>query len=325
MSSISSSNGYISDNSDDYISEDSWMDEEAISDHEFILNNKDACVAGYLSIGNDDGLEAKEGNTAELGFRFVRYMYRKFLVDKRDSLNEYQDIIEKVERCYSPSANLGKSLDTFPRSWIDSSVTGWLGHAVTRITGSVCSTFREDGPFFEVLINSAKTSRNSDNCYPFSVSIYITKESAINRSAFLQKVKLLSDINAYPHFYSSDLIKPAQFMQWYKSKTGKDVGPNSKRILQALEFLDIKKMKAQTIGNCWLKQPKRSVLIHLFLQTVTERPELTIGASWKVAHKLYKKWKTHTDNEISDLIKSGGMVRDTIILATQKLELDPVR
>ena len=69
--------------------EDEWMDEEVKVDWDHISSHIESVIAGFLSIGKKDGWNSPEGNTWELGFRFVRYTLRKFWSKSSSRLSDY--------------------------------------------------------------------------------------------------------------------------------------------------------------------------------------------------------------------------------------------
>lgn len=166
---------------------------------------------------------------------------------------------------------------------------------------------RYNGPFFEILINSQRTSIYETNCFPFQVHILQNRDIAENRWNQLKIIKLFSEEHARPIFYSPDLTHPGKFIELYRGQYGKDPDPNAMRILNGLKFLNTTKMKGQSTGNCWAKQPKRTVLVSLFLETLMTRPELSPGGAWKISRKLYSLWKKFYLNELKSLASQRGI------------------
>lgn len=66
------------------------------------------------------------------------------------------------------------------------------------------------------------------------------------------------------------------------------LGPNSTRLLQGLSFLEEAILPAQKVGNCWIKQPIRTVLLLLFVELLTHRRDLSIEEAWSEAKAIYK-------------------------------------
>jgi hypothetical protein len=241
-------------------------------------------------------------------------MLRKFWEDNARTLNDYADIFKSVVQSFSPSSRTNENL---PRCFVDPSVTGWAKHVVCRIVGSVGSKDTGNGPYFEVFINSARP-KDSTRTTPFQSFIIRDKASAEQRWQSLLAAKNFPPNAAYPLFYLSQPT-PDSFIEQYRKDHGKEPGPNSMRLLEGLKLLNLKIMKAQTIGNCWMIQNKRLVLVALFIETLTKRPELSAQETWNLSKTLYRKWKKHTRQEIETLMQGKGMCLDLVNIARAKL------
>ena len=291
-----------------------YSDKEFKEDWEHISNKKDNVVAGFLNIGNKDGWKPEEGGLSETGFRFTRCMLRKFWEDNGRTLSDYKDIFERVVPSFSPSSRINESL---PKCFVDPSVNGWSKHAVTRIVGCVGSKDTGNGPYFEIFINSARPN-DAPRTTPFQSFIILDKASAMQRWQSLVSAKNFPFNAAYPLFYQSQPT-PDSFIDQYRKDHEKNPGPHAMRLLEGLKLLNQKIMKAQTIGNCWMIQNKREVLAVLFIETLTERPELTPQETWNLSKILYRKWKKHARQEIESLMQGKGMCLDLVKIAREKL------
>lgn len=312
---------YIMNNLDDikYSLNNLDCSAELQRDWEAISSNKDLAIAGFLSIGKKDGWNQSEGGPHNLGFRFTRYMFSRFCAENGDRLCEYKDILSNAFAAFSVESQKSEKFN--PRTSIDGRVTGWLEHCVVRVTGYIGSQRTPNSPFFEVLINSARTEINNSVCHPFKVVLFRNSSEAIERSHFLQKMVNATPSIAMPLFYHTSHDSPDEFRIRYQKEHGKAPGPNATRILEGLKFLGLQKMKAQTVGNCWMKQNKRQVLTTLFLETLTQRPELTIHQSWKLSLNLYKRWTHYTREELNKMVTARkGICLDLAIIAERKLQ-----
>lgn len=300
------------------------FDKDFQADWEVVSNNKNNVIAGFLSIGNKDGWKFSEGGPHELGFRFTRYMFKKFCIERASNFVDYKDIFDHALEAFASAAQRDAALT--PRASIDATVTGWYQHSVSRIVGFLGMAIRQNGPYFEILINSAKTSQDDPGCYPFKTLVLANNEEAKKRWESVRKLDKISSPIAYPAFYHSPYQSPEAFLSSFRQAHGKDPGPNSLRMLEGLQYLSLKKMKAQTIGNCWMKQNKRQVLVLLFVETLTRRPELSVADVWKLSHTLYKKWTQYTRDELKAILSARkGISLDLAALAEAKLKTAPER
>lgn len=292
----------------------SWQDSESKRDWEVLAMNKDAVISGFLDIGEKDGW--KDGGQTIVGFHFTRYMLRQFWAKHERNFGDFTDIFVATIQSSSPSACKSMRFNLAPRAHFDTTVTGWDKHAVTRYVGNISKSYRHDGPFFEVLINSA-ASKGSDTCFPFSVSTYKNRTLLQTRYDTLLSLAKVPERFAAPIFYAKELVKPDDFLSTYKAK----LGPNSTRILEALHYISLQRMPSQTVGNCWMKQAKRTILLSLYLEITTRRDELNYRQSWTLANKLYTRWEKSTIEEVEKLITQGsGYSMDLRRIAQVKID-----
>lgn len=297
---------------------------EIEEDLSHISNNKNEVIAGFLAIGEKDGWKVlNEGGTHEMGLRFTRYMFRKFCSENATRLGEYKEILDSANRAFYSKATLAEDDEggIHSRVIVDATISGWKKHCVTRIISLVGTKPNKNGPFAEVLINSARSSRQNPYCYPFHVSILPNGAKAEARWKQLKNVSKINAEIANEAFYHSENYQTIDlFKKDFRVAHAKDPGENSLRLLNGLEFLSSMRMKAQTIGNCWMKQTKREVLLLLFIQTLTHRSELEIKEAWNLSKSLYRKWKTYVRQEIGDMIQKPGMIMDLAHLVKAKLQ-----
>ncbi len=294
-------------------------DKDFQTDWEAVSNSKNNVIAGFLSIGAKDGWQFQEGAPHELGLRFTRYMFKKFYLERSANFIDYKDIFDNALEAFSSAAQ--RNAEMAPRASVDGTVTGWYQHSVSRIVGFLGMASRQNGPYFEILINSAKTSMDDPHCYPFKALVLADNDEAKRRWETLSKMDKISSSIAYPKFYHTHYASPDAFLARYRKAHGKDPGPNSLRMLEGLQYLALKKMKAQTTGNCWMKQNKRQVLVLLFIETLTRRPELSVAGAWKLSHTLYKKWTQFTRDEIKTILsEKKGVSLDLAAIAEAKLK-----
>lgn len=294
------------------------ISQESSIDYTYIQQRADKVIAGFLSLGKKDGLEIVEGDKYETGCRFIRCMFVSFYNQKKEHLSEYKDILTATLKTFSVAAQ--KIDDTVKsKATLDFSIKGWKEHGVTRLTGNLCKEPRENGPFIEVLINSSASSVEQKSICPFTPRIMLNKTEAIARKEKLQVAGLLNTKYAYPIFYKSQLQSPSEFIDYYKAQHNKDPGPNSLRFLNGLSFLENQQMSTQTAMNCWMKQPKRGVLVSLYLECLTKREELSPAEAWALSRKLYKRFKEHTLKQLETMLYSSGLTLDLIKLAKRKI------
>lgn len=278
----------------------SWMSKYDQGDWKAILEKREDIIAGFLGIGKKDGW--KDGGYTVQGLRFTHLMLKKFSI-LHSSDSSTQTVLKRaVEALRSSFANTKPSTTICPKTRYDSEIYGWPGHAVSRLTGSLSNQGLHNAPSFEVLVNSASTSPGTPN-FPFRVSVYKNDSKLQQRTKILKYASLQKAPVAEGLFYHPTLLEsPSSF----KAKHPEiNFGPNSSRTLQALSFLNLQKMKSQTVGNCWLKQPKRSILASLFLDTVALNPHLSDEDAWKQSKNLYREWKLFVGKEIQEIFQNN--------------------
>jgi hypothetical protein len=246
-------------------------------------------------------------------------MLRKFWQKNSSNLQDYSDIFERTLKAFSASESKLGNTSLTPRAYLDPTITGWKKHSVARLVGNLGKDFNCNGPFTEILINSALTSLTDDTCFPFHVSILVNRDSAEERWKTLRSLKNLDAEIAYPVFYSSKLKNPQSFTEMYRKENKKEPGPNSSRLLHALDTLSQTPMKGQKTGNCWMKQNQRSVLASLYVEIVTHRPELTDSQAWNLSKKLYRKWVDFANQELDSMMDKGGISSDLIRIAREQI------
>ena len=53
-------------------------------------------------------------------------------------------------------------------------------------------------------------------------------------------------------------------------------------------LIDYMSLKAQKVGNCWIKQPMRGMLATLYVELLSNRQDLTPDSAWTEAKCFYK-------------------------------------
>ncbi|MCB1111263.1 MAG: hypothetical protein H7A37_06550 [Chlamydiales bacterium] len=242
-----------------------------------------AAVAGFLSIGNKDGYLGEEGNTHELGFRWVRFTFLKFADEQAVRFPDFTQSIKKAVRSFLPA----DVENTLPRSYLDMSISGfWHRHSAVRLHGTVTKEWNPNTPRFEVIIDS------SGKPFPFYATVYDNWKDLEERVETLQLAKLSTSHEATNAiFHDRSLHSPEKYHERYQKIFLKDLDIHSVRLLEGLDLLTKAKKKPQRIGNCWMKQVKRSVLVALFFELLTEHSELKPKACYEKAEFFYKEWK----------------------------------
>lgn len=261
-------------------------------DLDSLLYFKESVIGGYLNLGEADGW--REGHDPRLGFSFTHHILSEYLSQKQGRLGRNAVVFEKTARAFTscealswsphPEKNENAFHPTESRICVDSSVLGWQKHVICRLVGNLGSTYDPSKPFFEVLVNSARTSAEEALCQPFFISIHANESEMEKRRCLLQSLRQVPPELAHFSFYPSYLIKPEAFLKMYKEK----LGPNSTRLLNSLIFLQEATLYAQKVGNCWVKQPMRCLLTTLYVELITHRLDLTPAEAWKEAIRLYK-------------------------------------
>ena len=86
-----------------------------------------------------------------------------------------------------------------------------------------------------------------------------------------------------------------------------------------LVFLSNQKFLAQSIGNCWLRQPMLCILTSFYIELLTQRPELSYKQSWTAAQKFFKRWEKATFEEVAAVARTPGLPRDLHRLADRAI------
>jgi hypothetical protein len=288
-----------------------WMSPHDRKEWESLKCYKDQLIIGFLEIVDDQVFA--QGGSSNKGIQFCRLMLKKFININEETLSTYRETLINVGKALNGAP---REIDPKgPRAYVDASITGWDNHCITRLVGSVGSSFQSTGPIFEVLVNSQRPSKNNTVCSPFFTSILPTREQAIKRWELLNSIKRLPDSNVRKAFYPKKRLQPLDFLNSSRDR----FGGNSTRLLKGLHYLGSKQLHAQSVGNCWLKQPMRSVLTSLYIETLTNRPELDNEAVWKLAKFLYLKWQDFLVDEIEQFVEEGGISADLSRLAREKI------
>ncbi len=261
------------------------MDEQLIQ--QFSKN----IIGGFLNLGESDGWP--EGHDNKVGAAFTRFILKKYYAEGKSQLGKYKPVFEKAIEAFRETGQM--IVSPFSREVedghrpknnrvaYDCAVTGWQKHTVCRMVGNIASQYGPTKPFFEILVNSQRTSYNDPACQPFYITIHNNEGGLDKRRQLLASLETAPSLLVHPIFYSDDLVKPEKFLETYKDK----IGPNSTRILKGLAFLQDTTIKAQTVGNCWIKQPIRCLLATLYLELLSTETKLTPKETWDMAKSLY--------------------------------------
>lgn len=242
-------------------------------------------ISGYLNLESSQGWE--EGGFGNVGAAFSRFILTKYFILRKGQLGKNESIIKKTilsfkyiqKNCFELEGHRPfKS-----KACYDSGVTGWKDHRITRIVGNLGSVYDSNKPFFEILINSQMVNGNSV-CTPFFVSIHENEKDLDERRKLLASFQVVPSEIAESSFYPSYAKKPAEYWQENKHR----LGPNSTRTLEALFYLQNVQLPAQTSGNCWIKQPMRSILANLYIEFVTQQRDISYENAWINAKEIYK-------------------------------------
>lgn len=260
-----------------------------------------ALIAGFLNLGESDGWV--QGGNPGVAERFIRYSAIKFdrenpeqssissffqsIFSGEDPNNKSRTTIRNVihglpinDVMFLFGGNFGSIRSCSPtqtRVVQDVAVQGWENHKVGRIVGNLGSTYSPSKPFFEVIINSHTK-------HPFFISIHPNEEKLNERRATLRSMTEAPRDIALSIYFASSLVKPKEFLELHADK----LGTNSKRMIEGLRFLQEVEMETQHVGNCWMKQPLRTMLAALYLETLSGREELSPNEAWAEAMRLYK-------------------------------------
>lgn len=281
-------------------------------------------ISGYLNLGSGDGW--KEGCDNRVGAAFTRYILVRYFLEERENLGANERILSKVIHAFSEIGDINKPLPytnragvypKFSRACYDDTVTGWKGHAVTRLVGNLGSTYDPSKPAFEILVNSARTTMENFLCKPFYITIYKDEKEVEDHRKLLASLTHVPEETAYYSFYSSSHKTAGEYLKENQSR----LGPNSKSILKGLEFLENTTISAQKVGNCWIKQPMRCLLTSIFIETLTAQTNLSPNEAWENSKSLYKSiQKIAAIPYVQDLVKTTPMTKPMTQSALQGIE-----
>lgn len=261
------------------------------SDRSLLSNYGESIISGYLNLGISDGW--KEGGDHRVGAAFTRYILVRYSLEEKQNLGQNEQVLSKVIKAFSqigditqnlPYVNRAGTYPKFSRACYDETVTGWKGHAISRIVGNLGSTYDPLKPAFEILVNSARTEEENPLCKPFYITIYKDEKELEIRREKLASLKHFPEKLAIQSYYSLSHKTPLAYLDENKSR----LGPNSTRLLNGLEFLEKTTISAQKVGNCWIKQPMRCLLTSVYLEILTARADLSPENAWQESKFLYK-------------------------------------
>lgn len=271
-----STSSFIVINTDD-------IDSQIKADEKVLEGFSAEIVAGFLNLGKSDGWPEGIGGA---GAMFISYILKKYTRENRDELGIHAPLLEELfqilQETRTSDTESTEGLPKNRRFVYDGNVTGWYEHTVTRMVGNLGSTYNPKNAFFEILINS-QGDHQSDLCRPFAITIHANVEVLNQRRQTLASYAKAPQFIAQKFFYSDDLWKSDFFLEKYQDK----MGPNSTRMLQGLSFLETVTLKSQTVGNCWMKQAMRSLLVGIYLELLTFQTDKTVQEVWEQALKLY--------------------------------------
>lgn len=262
-----------------------------------IESEAEQVIVGFLNLDDSEGWKVL-GNDARLGAAFVRCIlsdYCKSISDSETATEEEKEILDRTLECFE---NIG-SLFSSPffkkqpedghrpktnRVRYDEGVSGWKDHAVCRMVGNIASKYNSGLPFFEILVNSARSAPNKKISRPFYVTVHRDEKVLDHRRSELAAVRMLPSSLAHFTYYSSSLQDPETFMENSSLK----FGSNAKRLINGLTFLNEVQLYAQKTGNCWIKQPMRCLLAGLYLEIFSLKKDFSPSEAWEMAKLTYK-------------------------------------
>jgi len=262
------------------------------NDYKILNTFKTNIIEGFLNLSKAQGWH--EGHDPRVGIAFVRYTLIHYFAQKKGERGANTQVFKRSIKAFttskpllSPPLQEDKPQKYHPkksRLRYDLSVNGWQDHAISRLVGNVGSAFRPEAPFFEILVNSSRDSAEKTSCQPFHISVFKNGSEIDERQNKLQRLKTTPGDLAHFTFYSPNLQKPDAFLRQHQ----KQLGPNSTHLLKGLAFLQNVTINSQTVGNCWMKQPMRALLATLYVEVLTQQPNLTPEKAWETAKALYK-------------------------------------
>lgn len=274
----------------------------------------EALVGGFLNLGERQGWP--EGGDPRVGAAFTRCMVQEYF-EKGEHSTKTRTILQNVLASFSNIGDFNETSlrkepenghrPTTNRVRYDAAVTGWQKHAITRMVGNLGSKYEPRLPFFEILVNSARSSVEKETSQPFAITIHDNEKMLDARRSKLSALAMCPASVAHFTFYDSLLNTPEKFQETTKLK----IGPNAKRFLEGLMYLQNVELKTQYVGNCWIKQPMRCLLVSLYIEIFTECKELTPKEAWAMTVHLYKDIQKEAGipiiEELLEDAKIGGM------------------
>jgi len=261
-------------------------------DYTVLTTFKKNIIEGYLNLSKAQGWH--EGHDPRVGIAFVRYILVHYFTQQKEQLGLDHTVLERTTKAFTSSKPLLSALlqekkpkknhPKLSRLRYDLSVFGWQNHGISRLVGNLGTTYKRTAPFFEILINSSRDFEEETTCKPFFVSVFNNESQTDERQKELRNYTTVPGVLARFTFYSRRLQKPEDFLKQHQKK----LGPNSTRLLKSLSFLQKVTINAQKVGNCWIKQPMRALLVTIFVETITHRIDLTPKQAWESAKTLYK-------------------------------------
>lgn len=294
-------------------------------DKKLIQEHSQHIIGGFLNLGSEHGWP--EGHDNRLGAAFTKLILKKYYEDGKDRLGKYKPVFENALKAFSETGKLVTTPFTkeiedahrpkTSRVAYDCGVTGWQKHAICRMVGNLASQYGSSKPFFEILVNSQRTSMSEVNCNPFFITIHNNETDLDKRRQTLASLKQAPSIIVHSIFYSDDFLKPEEFLEKYQDK----IGPNSTRILKGLAYLQSTTIKAQTVGNCWIKQPMRCLLATLYLELLSLETDLTPEETWSMAKEFYLCIQRATAIPyVESLLQKESISKEMLQSATEALE-----
>lgn len=293
---------------------------EELRNSQSFENYSEKLIAGFLNLNEEDGWKlAGDPAAAEM---FIRHCilkhYEKLSKDEKKPetefamkilRNAFQGLPSKLNEFNQIKTELDPCSPQFTRVIQDINVQGWNNHKVGRLVGNLGSTYSPTKPFFEVIVNS-------DTIHPFKVSVHPNEEALNARRKILLGMKKTPREIALPIYFSSTLDKPQEFL----TKHEKQLGPNSKRMIQGLCYLETVEMREQRTGNCWMKQPLRNFLAALYLEIISANDKITPENAWKEAKQLYKDVQKHGLSIVEKLLSKLPNSDLKVLLAWKAVE-----
>jgi len=293
-------------------------------DKSLLINYSEAVISGYLNLKESDGW--KEGSDHRIGVAFSRYILGRYLLEEKQNLGCNEQILTNVIHSFSDIGDINQILPYLnhasvhpqnSRACYDPTATGWKVHTVSRMVGSLGSTYDPSKPAFEILVNSARTSLDDPLCQPFYITVYKNEKELEERRKLLASLNKASEANALGSYYSIFHQTAGMYLKENQSR----LGPNSTHLLKGLEFLENTTIAAQKTGNCWIKQPMRCLLTSIYIETLTERSDLTPQEAWEASKTLYKSiQKIAAIPCIQDLMGCSPMTKTMRQSALQGIE-----